>query len=360
MKKTELPCAVVEDLLPAYLEGLTSAETNAAVEDHLASCPACAAKRAAMGGGDDAAQAEQAETAREVDYLKAVRRRGRRRVWLAVVCTALVLAMCAAVKLFIIGSPASEGSVAVTSAHQEGYTLHLQFSSLSSGMDFRDWTITDQDGYISVTARQVLSSPISPKSREITVPVPPGTQEVRVCGRLVWQDGKIYTTAEGGIVDVWEARTPYVGDASALGKLADALNLYEFAGSFTSSLQTSTEPYRWTLELESASGGSIFDEGYGSFDAPLMLALVENLGEVAWTYTDDAGVTHTHVVSLQAANAMLEDATEQYNELYGTDWTAKSSVKEYTDTAADLRQLYNISWLHHRTAIWTSEGCCNS
>ena len=89
MKKTELPCAVVEDLLPSYLEGLTSAETNAAVEDHLASCPACAAKRAAMGGGDDAAQAEQAETAREVDYLKAVRRKGRRRVWLAVLGTLL-------------------------------------------------------------------------------------------------------------------------------------------------------------------------------------------------------------------------------------------------------------------------------
>ena len=91
MKKTELPCAVVEDLLPAYLEGLTSAETNAAVEDHLASCPACAAKRAAMGGGDDAAQAEQAETAREVDYLKAVRRRNRRRVAAAILCTVLVL-----------------------------------------------------------------------------------------------------------------------------------------------------------------------------------------------------------------------------------------------------------------------------
>ena len=45
----ELSCAIVEDLLPTYVEGLTSEETNMAVEAHLASCPACAAKRAAMG-----------------------------------------------------------------------------------------------------------------------------------------------------------------------------------------------------------------------------------------------------------------------------------------------------------------------
>ena len=41
----ELSCAIVEDLLPTYVERLTSEETNMAVEAHLASCPACAAKR---------------------------------------------------------------------------------------------------------------------------------------------------------------------------------------------------------------------------------------------------------------------------------------------------------------------------
>ena len=45
----ELSCAIVEDLLPTYVERLTSEETNAAVLAHLKSCPACAAKRAAMG-----------------------------------------------------------------------------------------------------------------------------------------------------------------------------------------------------------------------------------------------------------------------------------------------------------------------
>ena len=67
----ELPCAIVEDLLPTYVERLTSEETNMAVEAHLASCPACAAKRTAMGAKETEAAGQNAEeTAREVDYLK--------------------------------------------------------------------------------------------------------------------------------------------------------------------------------------------------------------------------------------------------------------------------------------------------
>ena len=34
----ELSCAIVEDLLPTYVERLTSEETDMAVEAHLASC----------------------------------------------------------------------------------------------------------------------------------------------------------------------------------------------------------------------------------------------------------------------------------------------------------------------------------
>ena len=107
----ELSCAIVEDLLPTYVERLTSEETNMAVEAHLASCPACAAKRAAMGAKETEAAAKDAEeTAREVDYLKKVRRRNRRRVWLAVACTTLVLAAVILTKIFIIGGPGQGGS----------------------------------------------------------------------------------------------------------------------------------------------------------------------------------------------------------------------------------------------------------
>ena len=79
--KNDLTCGVVRDLLPSYVEGLTSEETNAAVETHLASCSECTACRDAMK-----APTEPAEQAKEVDYLKTVKRRNGRRVVLAVLC----------------------------------------------------------------------------------------------------------------------------------------------------------------------------------------------------------------------------------------------------------------------------------
>ncbi|MEI3347622.1 MAG: zf-HC2 domain-containing protein [Dysosmobacter sp.] len=101
--KNDLSCAVVRDLLPAYAEGLTAPETNEAVERHLAACPACAARFAAISSPETA---EQAENDKEVDDLKTVRRPGRRRVVLAVALTVLALIGVLAAMVFIIGSPA--------------------------------------------------------------------------------------------------------------------------------------------------------------------------------------------------------------------------------------------------------------
>jgi len=39
--KSELKCSIVQDLLPNYIEKLTSEDTNEAIEEHLAACEAC-------------------------------------------------------------------------------------------------------------------------------------------------------------------------------------------------------------------------------------------------------------------------------------------------------------------------------
>ena len=82
--KNDLTCGVVRDLLPSYVEGLTSPESNAAVERHLSGCPDCAQLRTALAGAPKQAAPEDVK---EVDYLKKVKRRGWRRVAAAVAVT---------------------------------------------------------------------------------------------------------------------------------------------------------------------------------------------------------------------------------------------------------------------------------
>ena len=53
--KNDLTCGVVRDLLPSYVEGLTSPESNTAVERHLSGCPDCAQLRTALAGAPEQA-----------------------------------------------------------------------------------------------------------------------------------------------------------------------------------------------------------------------------------------------------------------------------------------------------------------
>ena len=351
----ELPCAIVEDLLPAYVEGLTSEETTAAVEAHLASCPACAAKRAAMGAEEGPSPEEAAETAREVDYLKAVRRRSRRRVAAAILCTVLVLLLGFAAKIFVIGEPLDPDGVAVP-AQREDDVLRVKVSSTASGIAFWGWTVEDRDGVVSITARSVLVSPLFRDGTGTVEVSLEGVTEIWLGeageGRMIWQDDTMI------LADAWalyQAQTPYVGNNSAVGRVLAAVDTWYGPPivDYTISLQTSAEPYGLTIHFDDVTahilgaGKSIDDRMYAV--APALLALIGNLGEVRWTYAAPDGTAVTRSVTLEEADAALPDWIAAYDLDAGADWAAPESVKDYAASPAALQRLLELTDLGFET-----------
>ena len=345
----ELPCAVVEDLLPAYMEGLTSEETRQAVEAHLASCPACAAKRAAMGAEEGPSPEEAEETAREVDYLKKVRRRGRRRVALAVLVTLLVLMAGFAAKIFVIGEPLGPTGVTVAAQRMDD-VLRVKVSSAVSGNAFWDWTVETQDGVVSITARSVLVSPLF-RDGTGTVEVPlEGVTEVWLgqagTGRMIWQDD---TEISADAWALYQAQTPYVGDNSAVGRALAAVDTWYGPPivDYTISLQTSSEPYGLTIHFDSVTaytpGAADTINERMRILAPVLLALVGNLEEVRWTYTGEDGVAVTHAMALERADAALPNWVEAYNTVRGMDLPALESIKDYAASPAAMQQLLDLA-----------------
>ena len=352
----ELPCAIVEDLLPAYVEGLTSEETRAAVEAHLASCPACAAKRAAMGAEAEP-EVEQTETAREVDYLKTVRRRGRRRVMLAVLATLLVLTAGFAAKVFLIGSPLDPAGTAV-SAQREDDVLRVQISSAASGNAFWDWTVENQDGVVVITARSVLVSPLF-RDGTGTVEVPlEGVTEIWLgeagWGRMIWQED---TEISADAWALYQARTSYVGDASAVGKVLAAVDTwYGPYIEYTISLQTDQEPYGLTIHFDDITAHMSKDSVIRVTDqrmytlAPTLLALIGNLERVQWTCALSDGTYHTQTVTLEEVDEALPDWIEARNLAHdlispdnGPDWTVPESIKDYAASPAAVQRLIDLT-----------------
>lgn len=330
--KNDLTCAVVGDLLPAYAEGLTTPETNDAVERHLSGCPDCAAKLAAMRAPEP--EAEPEETAKEVDYLKKVKRRGRLRVTLAIVLTLAVLLGALAAKVFLIGSPASADTMAART-WTAGGQLWVEVTSGVSANAWWGWDTEVENGTVTITAREVIVSPIHPEAYgRIGVPLE-GVEEVYLCERLIWQDGVTITRET---LNLMEARTPYVGDASAVGRLIGYTEISQLGGC-TLSLQTGAEPYGCTIQLQTVMGTENRVDEIMERAAFRLLALVGNLGEVSWTYTDATGEVHTGAVTEADYLPLLENPLLEYNGVsFSQELDVQDSLKDYTDTAAHFQR----------------------
>lgn len=67
-------CSMVKDLLPLYVDGLTSKETNGVLESHMASCPSCQSEYRILKADVEAESPMATTPVREVDYLKKIRK----------------------------------------------------------------------------------------------------------------------------------------------------------------------------------------------------------------------------------------------------------------------------------------------
>lgn len=332
--KNDLTCGVVGDLLPSYVENLLGEESRQAVDRHVADCPSCAARLRAMTA--PAAEPPE-ETVKEVDYLKRIKRRNRFRVLLAALLAAAAIVSGFAVKVFLIGTPIQPQSYALRTYVDEENALHLVIDCVESAAAFFGWDVDDAEGIVTVSGRRVLVSAFHRDGwGRLEIPLE-GVEEVYLCGELVYQNGM---QIDRGTLELYNAKTPYVGDAPALGKIVDALNLQEDdVGGFSTELTTSQRPYRWTINFQSVPHRYAMCYRMSYMDAPLMLALVENLDEVGWTFTDTKGVNHNHVLTLEEVNARLQELAALYNEKNGTDWPVRESVKDYAASPAELVRL---------------------
>lgn len=336
--KNDLTCGVVRDLLPSYIEGLLGEDSREAVDRHLETCPACTAQKEAMAAMPGAEAKKEA--AKEVDYLKRVKKGTAKKIILAVVCTALVLLGGAALKLFVIGTPLQAQSVAVLNEGMcSNNSLALSLISTNSGSALYGWKVETVDGVASIYARDVLVSPLhSSGLRYLEVPLE-GVREVWLGGtsgqgRLLWAEG---TIIDKETLDLVDAKTPYCGEGPALGNIAKLLRVGDRIGYYNISLQTSERPYRWTLEFQDAEETTSATWGMSRFLGYQMLALVENLDEVCFRYPSSSGV-----FTAELASVSLARVTEEYNAEHAASWPVHESIKEYAESPLEYQRLVTL------------------
>lgn len=349
--KNDLTCAVARDLMPSYVDGLTSAESNEALERHVEGCADCRARLDAMRRSEE--NAAPAEADKVVDYMSAMYRKTLRRTAAIVAAVVAIIAVVLVLRLYVFGIPAPLYQMDYGASEAEDFVeIHASSSDPNKGML---WHMDDSEpGVLRITARVVNKSPLR-QTEDFSYTVDRDSVQdldIYLNDTLMISKGMLISfTAR----DLYNAQTPYVGNAPALGSIANALGIYEDVGMFDFALQTDREPYGCTLRFENHYGVGVMMTGGGLLSeeaallnlrmeqrAPLFLATVGNLSWLAWSYNDESGEVQTQTITVEEVNAALPEWVAAYNQANGTDFEPLESIKDYAASPLLLEQLCRI------------------
>ncbi|MEA4966336.1 MAG: DUF4825 domain-containing protein [Oscillospiraceae bacterium] len=300
----KLDCEIVRDLLPSYVDGLTSAATNRAVEDHLTDCADCSEVLRRMRDPEPSGSPPTAE----VDYLKKVRRRTNYRGLMIGIGITLIGLLLLFARFFFIGSQANPSDVNYSVSVVDN-TVYFTGNLSSSTSAISRIVFEESGGIVNVTVYTAPKTFFNRGEFSEQYAALGEVSGVRCEDLILWEDG---TEISRTTAQLYAAKNPYVGDMSSNGRIAAILGVSAQLGPYTNELQTSQEPYGWTLLLETQI--ALEDESVArdimTADSYAMLAAVGNLGDVTWQYETEAG-QQEYTVSADDASAFTGQDIKQ-------------------------------------------------
>lgn len=305
----ELPCEVVRDLLPSYVDGLTCRTTNELVEGHVETCASCRAALDAMRAPE--AEPEKTGEVREINYLKKNKRRNRA-VVLWSFAGALLLAFAVLfVRAFVIGEEL-RGSAILRDVQVEGNRLTAKLDCVDSARVIRAVYYEEEDGVVTLRAQGVLASFLHGLNAQAVYTASEPIRQVRMGARIYWDDGAAISAL---VSDVYATRHEYVGDMPANGGTAVAIGMANYLKEYTNELHTSARPYVWQINIPSQISEdkrALKERDLTSF-ACVLLAMIGNLDEVRFAYAVDGAPTELAVTAGDATALFGRDVKDCYD-----------------------------------------------
>ncbi len=318
-----IPCEVIRDLLPSYVDKLTSEVTNDIVKAHLAECKECAGEYERMISPEKVITNEDKK---EVAFLKKQKNKARN----AIICGVLVTIICViaalGVKLCAIGKESNPHSLALE-YNVNDRTIDFKCELMNAGPFARITGISFdvEDGRLDIRVREAVRIPFGGNTGA-GGKFEAGEQfdAIYLNDWLIWQDG---VKISSDVAKLYGYKNEYVGNASADVNLAYALGIRETFGEFTNELYTSEEPYGWTLSFSEGFNPKKSKDDteeiltkYGT----VLLSMVGNLSYVEFEYIDGNEKT------------LLKVTAEDASAYIGAD------VKKAAESVADLQRLIKL------------------
>ena len=206
------------------------------------------------------------------------------------------------------------------SASVSGNTVYFSGNLMDSGNGVSRVSFAEENGVVTVRLYTALKTFLNSGEFNEQYKAKGTVTEIRFGGLIVWENGmEISHTA----AQLFDAKNPYVGNMSANGRIATILGVSGQFESYTNELQTSADPYGWTLILNTPISASEETAARNTMaaDSYAMLATINNLGYVTWEYQTDSE-PQDYTVTVEDASAF-----------------AGQDIKLCSKTASDLQLL---------------------
>lgn len=339
--KNDLTCEVVQDLLPSYVDGLTSDVSNQAVEQHMKTCESCrklySEMREPMNGEDvseiNDGQKADSKKSSEIDYLKKIRKKNRMRILAAVLIVVIAVGVGLWSKVYVVGQEVEQAEFVQANVAVEDHKVSVQGLLLDTTKGVSDVAFQEKDGIVTVSLRETRKSSFHTNEFQADYQSAEDVKQVVLENRILWDDG---VSIDGTVSDLYQSRNPYVGDTSADGRSVQAaravLGINDGALiSYGTQLQTSEEPYGWTflnVQISSSDNVERLHQEMKQLGC-LLIAVTDNLGYVSFEYSVDGAENADGNTTLTVTEA---DA----------DAMAGQSVKAMAQTPAGLQELVEL------------------
>lgn len=339
--KNDLTCEVVQDLLPSYVDGLTSDVSNQAVEQHMKTCESCrklySEMREPMNGEDvseiNDGQKADSKKSSEIDYLKKIRKRNRMRILAAVLIVVIAVSVGLWSKVYVVGQEVEQAEFVQANVAVEDHKVSVQGLLLDTTKGVSDVAFQEKDGIVTVSLRETRKSSFHTSEFQADYQSSEDVKQVVLENRILWDDG---VSIDGTVSDLYQSRNPYVGDTSADGRSVQAaravLGINDGALiSYGTQLQTSEEPYGWTflnVQISSSDNVERLHQEMKQLGC-LLIAMTDNLGYVSFEYSVDGAENTDGNTTLTVTEADV-------------DAMAGQSVKAMAQTPAGLQKLVEL------------------
>lgn len=339
--KNDLTCEVVQDLLPSYVDGLTSDVSNQAVEQHMKTCESCrklySEMREPMNGEDvseiNDGQKADSKKSSEIDYLKKIRKKNRMRILAAVLIVVIAVGVGLWSKVYVVGQEVEQAEFVQANVAVEDHKVSVQGLLLDATKGVSDVAFQEKDGIVTVSLRETRKSSFHTNEFQADYQSFEDVKQVVLENRILWDDG---VSIDGTVSDLYQSRNPYVGDTSADGRSVQAaravLGINDGALiSYGTQLQTSEEPYGWTflnVQISSSDNVERLHQEMKQLGC-LLIAVTDNLGYVSFEYSVDGAENADGNTTLTVTEADV-------------DAMAGQSVKAMAQTPEGLQQLVDL------------------